>query len=157
MKVCEGSEGFAKIFGEYAYGASWCPWIAVNCEGSGLWGFVNGGNNYLRGDGKLSLNTWYMGTFVFKDGKAQWYLNGQKNIEPTAFSNGLIDFTNVPNLSIGNSYRGTAWKTDFVGYLSDFRMYANALTEPDIKRLYNTSASLTSDGTLMISGEVIEN
>lgn len=156
VKVCEGSRGFAKIFGEYAYGASWCPWISVNCEGSGLWGFVNGGNNYLKGNGKLSLNTWYMATFIFKDGKAQWYLNGQKNTEPTVFSNGLIDFTNVPNLSIGNSYRGTSWATDFVGYLSDFRMYANALTEPDIKRLYNTSASLDSQGNLILSGEVIE-
>ena len=97
-----------------------------------------------------------MATFVFKDGKAQWYLDGQKNIEPTAFSAGLITFTDVPTLSIGNSYRGTNWTTDFVGYLSDFRIYANALTETDIKRLYNTSASLASDGILLLSGEVIE-
>lgn len=157
VNISEGCGQYATIFSIYGGGAdNRCPWIAVNCEGAGLWGFVNGGNNYLRGNGKLSLNTWYMATFIFKDGKAQWYLNGQKNTEPTVFSNGLIDFTNVPTLSIGNSYRGTTWTTDFVGYLSDFRMYANALTETDIKRLYNTSASLDSQGNLMLSGEVIE-
>lgn len=158
VNISEGCGQYATIFSIYGGGVdNRCPWIAVNCEGAGLWGYVSGSNNYLYGSGGyLEYNTWYMATFVFKDGKAQWYLDGQKNIEPTTFSAGLITFTDVPTLSIGNSYRGTTWTTNFVGYLSDFRMYANALTETDIKRLYNTSASLDSQGNLMLSGEVIE-
>ena len=159
VNISEGCGRYATIFSIYGGGTdNRCPWIAVNCEGAGLWGYVPESNSYLYDSGGyLEYNTWHMATFVFKDGKAQWYLDGQKNIEPTAFSAGLITFTDVPTLSIGNSYRGTTWTTDFVGYLSDFRMYANALTETDIKRLYNTSASLTSDGALLLSGEVIEN
>ena len=159
VNISEGCGSYATIFSIYGGGVdNRCPWIAVNCEGAGLWGHVSESNDYLYGNGGyLEYNTWHMATFVFKDGKAQWYLDGQKNIEPTAFSAGLITFTDVPTLSIGNSYRGTTWTTDFVGCLSDFRMYANALTETDIKRLYNTSASLTSEGTLLLSGEVIEN
>lgn len=159
VNISEGCGNYTTIFSIYGGGIdNRCLWIAVNCEGAGLWGHVSESNDYLYGNGGyLEYNTWHMATFVFKDGKAQWYLDGQKNIEPTAFSAGLITFTDVPTLSIGNSYRGTTWTTDFVGYLSDFRMYANALTETDIKRLYNTSASLTSEGTLLLSGEVIEN
>lgn len=158
VNISEGCGNYATIFSIYGGGTdNRCPWIAVNCEGAGLWGYIPESNSYLyNSGGYLEYNTWHMATFVFKDGKAQWYLDGQKNIEPTAFSAGLITFTDVPTLSIGNSYRGTSWTTDFVGYLSDFRMYANALTETDIKRLYNTSASLDSQGNLMLSGEVIE-
>lgn len=158
VNISEGCGNYTTIFSIYGGGVdNRCLWIAVNCEGAGLWGYVNESNSYLyNSGGYLEYNTWHMATFVFKDGKAQWYLDGQKNIEPTAFSAGLITFTDVPTLSIGNSYRGTKWTTDFVGYLSDFRMYANALTETDIKRLYNTSASLDSQGNLMLSGEVVE-
>lgn len=42
------------------------------------------------------------------------------------------------------------------GNISDFRIYATALSESDVLNLYQSSASLDSQGNLMLSGEVIE-
>ena len=45
-------------------------------------------------------------------------------------------------LEIGNRSNGTSypWK----GQISDFRVYATALSEEDIKELYNTSCIINS-------------
>ena len=50
-------------------------------------------------------------------------------------------------LEIGNRSSGTSypWK----GQISDFRIYATALSEEDIKELYNTSAYVSDNGTLL--------
>ena len=42
------------------------------------------------------------------------------------------------------------------GNLSDFRIYSTALTDEDVLNLYQSSASLDSQGNLMLSGEVVE-
>lgn len=42
------------------------------------------------------------------------------------------------------------------GNISDFRIYATALSESDVLNLYQSSASLDSQGNLMLAGEVIE-
>lgn len=42
------------------------------------------------------------------------------------------------------------------GNISDFRIYATALSESDVLNLYQSSVSLDSHGNLMLSGEVIE-
>lgn len=42
------------------------------------------------------------------------------------------------------------------GNISDFRIYATALSESDVLNLYQSSASLDSQGNLILSGEVIE-
>lgn len=42
------------------------------------------------------------------------------------------------------------------GNISDFRLYTTALSEVDVKDLYSVSASITSNGALLVSGEVIE-
>ena len=41
----------------------------------------------------------------------------------------------------------TNYKTN--GYISDFRIYATALSAEDIKELYNTSAYVSDNGTLL--------
>ena len=50
-------------------------------------------------------------------------------------------------LEIGNRSNGTSypWK----GQISDFRVYATALSAEDIKELYNTSAYVLDNGTLL--------
>ena len=42
---------------------------------------------------------------------------------------------------------GTYYKTN--GYISDFRIYSTALSADDIKELYNTSACVLDNGTLL--------
>lgn len=128
-------------------------WIAVNCEGSGLW-FYNGG--YARSNkGLLSANTWYHCCLTFKNGVFTWYQNGE-NAGSTDLSSKSKTLGIADNISIGNSYTGTQWNTKFNGSISDFRMYSTALSSSAIKELYNTPISLTNNGTLMTQGEFKE-
>ena len=128
-------------------------WIAVNCEGSGLW-FYNG--SYARSNkGLLTLNTWYHACLVFKDGVFTWYQNGEAagttDLSSKSKTLGIAD-----TIGIGNSYTGSSWNTKFNGNISDFRMYATALSAADVKELYNTPISLTNTGVLMTQGEFKE-
>lgn len=128
-------------------------WIAVNCEGSGLW-FYNG--SYARSNkGLLTLNTWYHACLVFKDGVFTWYQNGEvAGTTDLSSRSKTLDIANT--ISIGNSFTGTQWNTKFNGNISDFRMYSTALSATDVKELYNTPISLTNTGTLMTQGEFKE-
>ena len=144
--------GYAIITSNYNNPASGF-WIAVNCEGSGLW-FYNGG--YARSNkGLLTMNTWYHVCLVFKDGVFTWYQNGEAagttDLSSRSKTLGIAD-----TISIGNSYTGTQWNTNFNGSISDFRMYATALSAADVKELYNTPISLANTGTLMTQGEFKE-
>ena len=120
-------------------------WLAVNCEGYGLW-FYNG--SYARSNkGLLSPNTWYHVCFVFNKGIITWYQNGEvagiTDLSSKTTTLGIKDY-----ISIGNSFTGTTWNTNYMGNISDFRIYSTALTESDIKSLYNVSASIDKTGVL---------
>ena len=60
----------------------------------------------------------------------------------------------------GNTLRIGTWPYDtghlWNGNISDFRIYATALSSSDIEYLYKTSASVTKNGTLLLAGEVVE-
>lgn len=60
----------------------------------------------------------------------------------------------------GNTLRIGTWPYDtghlWNGNISDFRIYATALSSSDIESLYKTSASVTKNGTLLLAGEVVE-
>lgn len=118
-------------------------WIAINCEGSGLW-FYNGA--YVRANSLLSNDVWYHGCFTYNKGVAKWYLNGEL-VTTTDISSRGTSLT-ISNLSIGNSYTGSSWNTKFYGGISDFRLYATALSAEDVKSLYNVSASIDKTGVL---------
>lgn len=128
-------------------------WIAVNCEGSGLW-FYNGG--YARSNkGLLSANTWYHCCLTFKNGVFTWYQNGE-NAGSTDLSSKSKTLSIASTIGIGNNYTGTQWNTKFNGSISDFRMYATALSASDVKELYNAPISITNTGVLMTQGEFKE-
>ena len=55
-----------------------------------------------------------------------------------------------------DSDKGTADYNWTNGYLSDFRIYATALSDEDVKNLYDTPVSLTNTEILMTQGEFIE-
>ena len=71
------------------------------------------------------------------------YING---VEQTATSNTSQWSYTIDQLQIGK--RSTT-SDGFVGCISDFRMYATALSAEDVKQLYNTAAALCNNGTLM--------
>jgi hypothetical protein len=53
----------------------------------------------------------------------------------------------------GRSYSSPAKMTC---YLSDFRLYATALSQEDIQELYNTPVSVANTGTMLTQGEFVE-
>lgn len=72
------------------------------------------------------------------------YINGQ--LMNTAVNNWWG--ADLNKLDIGIRHYNGGYSGYFDGQLSDFRAYATALTEADVKELYNTAASLSNNGTL---------
>lgn len=62
-------------------------------------------------------------------------------------------FTIGGSSSYGNGIADLNWLN---GKLSDFRIYSTNLSDEDVLDLYQSSASLDSQGNLILSGEVIE-
>ena len=83
---------------------------------------------------------WYMVTMVSDGTNELYYVDGilRKTIEKK----------NIPN----NIYRIGAWSSDtsqnFKGQMSDFRIYATALSAEDVKSLYNNSAYIDNQGNI---------
>ena len=143
-----------------AYGAIHIPkgnptggdtiWFSANTESTSLWAYFGGNSPHYNkvGTGNLVTNTWYHFAFTWNNGVSQWYLNG----EPLGASVTYTGKTYIPNTNyatIGNSYTGTSWSgTPFNGRISDFRLYATALSADDIKELYQTSASIDKSGNM---------
>ena len=101
-----------------------------------------------KGTFAYELDKWNMLTVVRTTSDTKWYLNGELKLTGTAGA--------IPS---GNYYIG-AWRTsaeqNYKGNISDFRIYATALSVEDIKALYNVSASIDKTGVLT-AYEIIEN
>lgn len=159
VKLNSGCGGYATILSGLNNPTSNFPWLAVNTEGSGLWSYIwsnapqcgHGMSNEL-----LSLNTWYMITYVFNGGSVYWYLNGVRKGDITKYTTLNYINADMEYLALGNSYTGTNWNTNFCGWISDFRMFTTVLSADDVKALYQNSASITSTGQVMLAGEVVE-
>ena len=100
-------------------------------------------------------NSWYHIVIVKKsDTGRDVYVNGQKvDIVGNNF------WTNdMPGLFIGKRKASNASLSPHYlnGNIVDFRAYVTALSEADILTLYNTPISLSSNGTLLTSGELTE-
>lgn len=159
IKLNSGCGEYATILSGLNNPTSNFPWLAVNTESSGLWSYI--GSNapqYGRGMSNelLSLNTWYMITYVFNSGSVYWYLNGTRKGDITKYTTLNYINADMKYLALGNSYSGTQWNTNFCGWISDFRMFTTVLSADDVKALYQNSASITSTGQVMLAGEVVE-
>lgn len=99
-------------------------------------GFANSGG--LSGF-NMNTETWYMVTLVSNGSTMYQYLNGNLIASRTLGSDYVSWATN------GSFYIG---EVDMYFNISDFRIYATALSAEDIKALYNTSASIDKSGTL---------
>ena len=159
VRLDSGCGGYATILSGLNNPLSNFPWICVNTEGSGLWSYiVSNAPQYgeCMPNQSLSLNTWYMITYVFNSGSVYWYLNGTRKGDITKYTTLNYINADMEYLALGNSYSGTQWNTNFCGWISDFRMFTTVLSADDVKALYQNSASITSTGQVMLAGEVIE-
>ena len=143
-------------------------------DSSMYWGFIDGNRlNLYSTDGYLFWNIGDSQDNPFNDpvttNKVSSYTDGKWHhycITGDGASNKL--YVDGKIYGIAKTYRkitgtkihingwddGVDYKIN--GNISDFRIYATALSESDVLNLYQSSASLDSQGTLMLAGEVIE-
>lgn len=100
---------------------------------------------------------WHMITCVYKASVGDAiYLDGKLYEKKTYTSYG-IHFNKYSYLFLGGESAGANCIAPyFNGKLSDFRIYATALSDSDILELYQSSASVDNNGNLMVAGEVVE-
>ena len=102
----------------------------------------------------LTANTWYHLALTWKSGGNKvTYLNGTQISSVTA---GTLSKSNT-NASIGRSSSADSIASSnyFTGQMSDFRIYATALTAAQIKELYNSPISVANTGACL-SGQFTE-
>lgn len=112
--------------------------ICLHGEGSRIEGSdINGtriDNTYGSG---YSNEKWVHQCIVYDGTTIKRYLNGNSTPVQSIACPGFKSDNNT--LSVGGF-----WGVPFKGYLSDFRVYATALSVEDIKELYNTSCIINS-------------
>lgn len=143
-------------------------------DSSMYWGFIDGNRlNLYNTDGYLFWNIGDSQDNPFNDpvttNKVSSYIDGKWHhycVTGDGESNKL--YVDGKIYGIAKTYRkitgtkihingwddGANYKIN--GNISDFRIYATALSESDVLNLYQSSASLDSQGNLMLAGEVIE-
>ena len=104
--------------------------------------------NWGGGTTAYEFNKWNHFCFVHTSDDAKLYVNGELKITGTS-----------ANIPVGNFFIG-AWKTatqqNFDGRMSDFRIYATALSTEDIQQLYNAPVSISNNGAMFTQGEFVE-
>lgn len=137
----------------------------VSCTEGGGWNFENGSTGirfpvYISGVGykyqdttvttSSLLNAWHMLTGVFDGSNVLTYIDGElKTSISTGSTNGIGYANNY--LFIGAEASGNSTSpanSPYTGSLSDFRIYATALTAEQIKELYHTSATIDNNGNI---------
>lgn len=104
--------------------------------------YMNSGANdhYVYGN-KLAENKWTHVTWVYDKSslRCQVYYDGELHASSTNFT-----ATDVPS-----GFKATTiFGSNFVGNISDIRIYATALSPEDIKEIYQTRASIDNMGNL---------
>ena len=117
--------------------------ICLHGEGNRIEGLdINGTKiNNTYGSG-YSNEKWVHQCIVYDGTTIKRYLNGNSTPVQSIACPGFKSDNN--KLCVGGF-----WGVPFKGYLSDFRIYATALSAEDIKELYNTSAYVSDNGTLL--------
>lgn len=103
------------------------------------------------------LSGWHMFTATYDGYKALVYVDGNFiNTSDVSENKLLIEYSSTANLIIGaeSSANGVIGPF-FNGKMSDLRIYGTALSEDDIKELYNVPTSLDNNGNIF-TGELIE-
>lgn len=134
----------------------------TNYSGHMMWGFSNGnrlnlymssGNFYWNtGDGNgnafgVSAATygddkWHHFAVTGNGSVAKLYIDG-------VFKANAATYKGITGTSLVFNGWATSADYNFNGSLSDFRLYATALSDDDIKQLYNTAASISKNGSVL--------
>lgn len=140
-------------------------------NGVGSWRDVNatdcGYSTILRSDAennhgsfnRVSLlnykNTWVFLSFVYTGTTLKTYVNGE--LYGNTVTYGSDGNVYMPVVYLGNSLFNNhpSTETDECSMV-DFRIYATALSDTDIKELHNIPVSVTANGTLLTQGEITE-
>lgn len=98
-------------------------------------------------------NEWHHFVYVFNKGIITCYIDGEMlgSEDKSSIANYLYCGSQSWHLA---GYTATGGK--FIGSLSDFRLYATALSTDEIADLYHTPISLSNTGTLLTQGEYVE-
>ena len=97
-------------------------------------------HNWGGGTTPYNFNEWTLFTFVRTASDSKLYVNGELRITGTAGS--------IPS---GNYWIGswsTATSQNYEGLMSDFRVYATALSADDVMALYKNAGYVDSDGNV---------
>lgn len=149
-----------------ALGATYCICTSRTLVGSGIALFKLSNNKIRFDDGNLqttfdwvmpSANTWYHICVTRDSSSKKLYING--TLQQTVASVGnLSDISSLGVIGASESTNGSGYGTDnwMNGLLSDFRIYATALTATQVADLTKTAASITDNGTVLLSGEMID-
>lgn len=105
-------------------------------------------------DYTISANEWIHVVVTRSSSCKKLYVNGI--LKQTV--NTVGDMKLISNVgTIGASSQGGDGISNYLnGQLSDFRIYATALSDSNILELYQSSASVDNNGNLILAGEVIE-
>lgn len=91
-------------------------------------------------------NEWHHYSVIYNGTIAILYQDGIE-VSRSTISSTTAPLKTFTYLYIGFSYAGSVWRKTLGSY-SDFRIYTTALTEAQIKELYNTSMSIDNNGNI---------
>lgn len=145
-----GENGARSIyFSSYNGSPFWC----IEKSAGNKFRYDWNGSPDLYSSGSIVDDSWNFICFVRESStNARFYLNGGLDTTFTTACNALTNLVDI--WRIGRDTRsgdGTPYK----GKISDFRIYATALTDAQIKELYNTSVTIDNKGNIY-SREYIE-
>lgn len=137
-------------YGGFGYGLRMISSTRINIK----FGSINGAANGWNVD--INENEWVHIAFIKSGNELKIYKNGILNTTVT-FSGNAPSYSDGSGLGIGCFYYSGGRIYPYYGKISDFRVYATALSADDIKELYNKPISISNHGSLFTQGEFIEN
>ena len=149
--------GYMDNWSSYGSAASCTESRGWNFESTGTYmGFnVNiNGSYYGTADTTAlsSLTGWHHWVGTYDNNVLKIYRDGVLKSSNTTGTNKPITYNTTNSIwlgveaSSGENYEPSIW---FKGKMSDFRIYATPLSAEDVKELYNTSAMVCDNGTVM--------
>lgn len=130
--------------------------IVSSYEGGGAGLHILSGNIYFQiysngytgvSGGSVSVNTWYHIVGTYDNSKLRIYVNGELKGEVSKTGNITYNSSTPWAVAVNPSGTGDGGE-HFYGKLSDVRIYSTALSDSDIKELYNVSASVDKNGNM---------
>lgn len=118
---------------------------------------IGGVNRNPRGNTVLQSNRWYHLVWLYDGKNIKFYIDGELDFTSPDYT-GALEASDDPTL-IGAEMSGATGSEPMncmLGLIDDIRVYATALSDEDIKELYQTRASIDSQGNLYVQGGFIE-